>query len=50
MPQLCATAPDVVVGLFLLSPVIDLMRQHERERDRVNEVDWREGMPAGLWS
>jgi len=27
-----------------------LMRQHERERDRVSEVDWREGMPAGLWS
>jgi hypothetical protein len=25
------------------------MREHERERDRVSEVDWREGMPSGLW-
>lgn len=47
--SLCATAPDAIVRLFLLSPVIDLMREHERERDRVSEVDWREGMPAGLW-
>ena len=49
MPQLCATAPDAIVRLFLLSPVVDLMRKHERDRDRVSEVDWREGMPAGLW-
>ena len=50
MVELCATAPNAIVGLFLLSPVVDLMREHERERDRVSEVDWREGMPAGLWS
>ena len=49
MPQLCATAPDVIVGTFLMSPVIDLLRVHERARDRTSEVDWREGMPSGLW-
>ena len=47
--ELCATAPNAMVGLFLSSPVIDLLRKHELERDRVSEVDWREGMPAGLW-
>ena len=47
--ELCATAPNAMVGLFLSSPVIDLLRKHELERDRVSEVDWREGMFAGLW-
>ena len=47
--ELCATAPNAMVGLFLSSPVVDLLRKHELERDRVSEVDWREGMFAGLW-
>ena len=50
MLELCATAPNAIVGLFLSSPVVDLLKKHERDRDRVSEVDWREGMPAGLWS
>jgi hypothetical protein len=47
--ELCATAPNAMVGLFLSSPVIDLLRKHEAARDQETEIDWRDGMPSGLW-
>ena len=49
LPELCATAPDVVVTTFLMSPIVDLLRKHEAARDQETEIDWREGMPSGLW-
>lgn len=49
MVEIYASVPDVIVAAFFSSPVIDLLREHKRARDRTSEVDWREGMPSGLW-